>query len=490
MVDAVRAGRIEPVVAVSLLLPVSVACGNFMTGLDQNVVITALPAIGRSLGESPTTLGLTLTAYLAALIVALPVGGWAADRFGARRAYVGAALVFTVASLLCGVAGTFWQLVAARTLQGLGGALMGTVGQTVVLSSFPRSRTLRINTYMSLAGQAAPMAGPVVGGLLTTYLSWRWVFFVNLPIGLFVVLMAARLFPDRRPGRTFPFDASGFALTGIGTALLVLGMDGVAGGGTPAPVVAAELVAGVVLLALSLRHCLRVRHPLLDPGLLRLRTFRVSLVTGGGLDTLSLTAVMFLLPLMLQVGFGMTAAQSGLLTFLAALGSISVRAFLPTLLKRFGFRRLLMINTPLLALIVAGFALLQPSTPVWLTAGLIVSFGILRSFQWGSTGNLAYAEVPPENLARFSALYYVLWQLAVALSVGSASALLAFLAGSRPASTGDFQVAFLVEAIVTLCALLGYNTLTAEDGQSVSGHAPLDPQAGSRARSPRRNECR
>ena len=478
MAKAARGAGFAPVAAVSILLPVSVACGNFMTGLDQNIVITALPAMGRSLGETPAALSLTITAYLAALIVALPIGGWASDRFGARKAYVGAALVFTVASVLCGLAGTFWQLVAARTLQGLGGALLGTVGQTAVLSSFPQHRTLRINTYISLASQTAPMAGPVVGGLLTTYLSWRWIFFVNLPIGLFVMLMAGRLFPDRRPGRTSPFDRVGFVLIGAGTVLLVLGMDGFTGGVARAPVVAAELAVGAGALAFALRHCRRTRYPLLDPGLLRLRTLRVSLLTGGGLDTIGLTAVMFLLPLMLQVGFGMTAAQSGFLTFLAALGSVSVRVFVPPLLKRFGFRRVLVTNTPVLAVIVASFALLRPATPIWLTAGVIVSFGMLRSLQWGSTGNLAYADVPLESLARFSALYYTLWQFAVALSVGSASALVALLAGHRAPTTGTFQIAFLVEAVVTLGALLAYRSLKPEDGRAVSGHADVDAPAG------------
>lgn len=473
MVDIPRNAAAEPAAVVSILLPVAVATGNVMTGLDQNVVTTALPAIGRSLGEAPTALGLTLTAYLAALIIALPTGGWASDRFGARRTYVVAVLTFTLASALCGMAATFWQLVGARTLQGFGGALLGTVGQTVVLSSFPRHRTLRINTYISLAAQSAPMAAPVVGGLLTTYLSWRWIFFVNLPIGLFVALMAARLFPDRGTGERLPFDLAGFVLIGAGTLLVVLGLDGVSSETMPAVGVAAELAGGAGLLALAVRHCLRTRYPLLDFGLVRLRTFRVSLLTGGGFDTIGLTAVMFLLPLMLQVGFGLTAAQSGLLAFLAAAGSISVRAFLPLLLRRFGFRRLLVTNTPVLAAVVAAFALFQPSTALCIMAFTIVVFGMLRSFQWGSTGNLAYAEVPHEKLARFSALYYVLWQLAVALSVGSASALLTLLSKRQPVGVGTFQAAFLVEALVTLCGLLAYSGLRASDGQAVSGHTSV-----------------
>jgi EmrB/QacA subfamily drug resistance transporter len=463
--------RVDYVGPASLLLPVTVACGNFMTGLDQNVVITALPAISRSLGEAPARLGLTLTAYVAALIIALPLGGWASDRFSARRAYSLAALVFTIASILCGLADTFPELVAARILQGFGGALMGTVGQVVILSSFPRDRTLRINVYISLASQVAPMVGPLIGGVLTTYLSWRWIFFVNLPVGLLVVALAARLFPAHAPRRAQPFDGTGFMLTGAGIALLVFGMNGIGDDTLPGWAVGAQLVAAVVLLALAIRHNLRANHPLLDLGLLRIPTLRISLLTGGGLDTIGLTAVMFILPLMLQVGFGMSAAHSGSLTFLAAVGSVSARMFLPALLRRLGFRRLLVTNTPTLAAIVAAFALLQPSTPVWMMAGLIIIFGALRSFQWGSAGNLSYADVPPESLARFSAMYYVTWQLAVALSIGAASALLAWLAADQPKLTSaEFHTAFVIASLVTLSAVIAYRRLKPEDGGVVSGH--------------------
>ena len=462
----------------SLLLPAIVALGNFMTGLDQNVVITALPAIGRSLGEAPTTLGLTLTAYIAALIIALPLGGWASDRFGARRAYGFAVLVFTTASVLCGFADTFWQLVAARILQGLGGALMGTVGQVVILSSFPRDRTLKINVYISLASQVAPMVGPIVGGLLATYLSWRWIFFVNLPIGLLAAAIAGSLFPASVSDHASPLDVPGLMLTGCGTALLVFGMNGIADQTFSGWAVAGQLVTGLALLTLAVRHSLRARHPMLDMRLLSIRTFRISLLTGGGPDTIGMTAVMFVLPLMLQVGFGMSAAHAGSLTFLAAGGSVSARVFLPMLLRRFGFRRLLIVNTPIVTAVIAAFALIEPSTPGWLVGGLIIVFGVFRSWQWGATGNLAYADVPPETLARFSAMYWVLWQLAVALGIGAASAVLALLAGRQPGlTTASFHAAFVIVALVTLLALVAYGRLRDEDGQVVSGHRSEQPRA-------------
>ncbi|MDX8507314.1 MFS transporter [Mesorhizobium captivum] len=468
--------RFAPAGEPSMLLPATVACGVFMTSLDQNVVVTALPGIGESLDRPPGQLGLLITVYVASLIVTMPLGGWLADRFGLRNVYCFALLVFASASALCGLSENMWMLVASRALQGFGGALMGTLGQVVILSSFPRDRTLKINMYISLAGQSGPLVGPLVGGALATYVSWRWIFYINIPIALTATLLAASLFPTTtKPVRT-PFDVPGFLLVGSGMALLVFGMDSLAAKDAAAARIAMELVLAMAILTVAAFYCLRARNPLLDLNLLRIRTFRISFLTGG-LDTIGLSSVVFLLPLMFQLGFGMSAVQAGSLTFVAAIGSLLMRFFMPRLLNRFGFKRVLVVNTPIAALLVAGFALMQESTPAWIVLTYIFVFGLFRSVQWASTGNLAYSDIAPEQLARFSALYYILWQLAVAISVGLAAALLSLLAGGDQASVNDYRILFVVEGLITLCALLAYLRLTPRDGAHVSGHGqPLSTE--------------
>jgi EmrB/QacA subfamily drug resistance transporter len=453
------------------LLPITVACGNFMVSLDQNIVVTALPGIGVSLGRPANELGLVMTVYVLSLIVSMPLGGWLTERFGTKACYIGALMMFAVTSIACGLATSLWMLVAARALQGFGGALMGTVGQVAILRAFPRSRLLKINIYMSLASQLGPLVGPLVGGALTTYLSWHWIFFVNAPLALGAAASAIPCFPRRTPTPASRLDLAGFVLVSAGMTLLVFSMDSLGDRTHSAWLTAGLLTLSAAVLAAAILYLLKARNPLLDLRLLRIRTVRITMLTGGGLDTIGMTAVTLLLPLMFQVGFGMSAVQAGSWTFIIGVGSMFPRIFLPSLLRKYGFRRLLVVNTPIVAALIAGFALFQASIPMWFGLAYIFVFGLSRSIQWGTGSNLSYADVDAEQLADFSVLYYMFWRLSVSVSMGTATAFLSLLAsGDGASSVTDFRIAFLVEAAITLCALAAYRRLAIDDGAAVSGY--------------------
>ncbi|HVZ00942.1 MAG TPA: MFS transporter [Dongiaceae bacterium] len=463
----------SPSASALVLLSVTVACGNFMVSLDQNIVVTALPGIGATLGRAPSELGLVITVYVLSLIVSMPLAGWLTERFGTRACYTGALAAFAAASIGCGMATGLWMLVFARALQGFGGAMMGTVGQVAVLRAFPRSRILKVNIYMSLASQVGPLVGPLVGGALTTYLSWHWIFFVNVPLALGAAALAMSCFPPRSPGHVPRLDLVGFMLMSTGMTLLVFSMDSIGDRDGSGWTAVGLLLSSAVALLAAVAYLLRAREPLLDLRLLRIRTIRASLLTGGGLDTIGMTAVTLLLPLMFQVGFGMSAVQAGSWTFIIGIGSMFPRLFLPSLLKKYGFRRLLVVNTPIVSLLIAGFALFQATTPMWLGLAYIFVFGLSRSIQWGTTSNLSYADVTAEQLAHFSALYYISWRVSVSISMGTATALLSLLAASDgTSSVGDFRLLLVLEGLITLCAFLAYRRLAADDGASVSGYRP------------------
>lgn len=448
--------------------------GSGIAALDATVVNIALPTIGRQFHTGVGALQWVMSGYTLTLAAFLLIGGSLGDHFGRRRVYTIGIVWFAIASAACGFAPNAVFLIIMRLLQGIGAALLTPGSLAIIEASFtPADRSRAIGAWSGFGG-VTTAAGPLIGGYLISAASWRWIFFINVPLALAALVLAAALFPaSRKPIRT-PFDFPGFMLVGAGMVLLVLGMDSLAAKDMAAGLIAGQVLLAVALLGLAIFYLLRARNPVLDLRLLRIRTFRISFLTGGGLDTIGLSSVVFLLPLMFQLGFGMSAVQAGSLTFIAAVGSLLTRFVMPAVLKRFGFRRVLVFNTPIVAALVAGFALIQVTTPVWIVLAYIFIFGVFRSAQWASTGNLSYADIEPEQLARFSALYYILWQLAVAISVGAAAALLSLLAGSEGhASVNDFRVLFVIEGLVTLCALLAYRHLTPKDGAHVSGHGSV-----------------
>lgn len=452
-----------------LLIPLTVAFAFLMEQLDSTIITTAIPDIARSLGVTPLQMNLAITSYILSLAVFIPVSGWIADRFGARRVFASALAIFTAASALCGLADTLPELLAMRVVQGFGGAMMTPVGRLILLRAFPRSQLVTAMTYMTVPAIIGPTVGPLLGGVLTTYASWRWLFYVNIPVGLLGIALALRYVDDVRVASPPPFDVPGFLLCGAGLALLQFALENVGQPALPPLGVAGLLGAAIGLLLLYGRHALRRPDPALDLGLFRIRTFRVSTLAGG-LSRMGANAVPFMLPLMLQVGFGLTPVQSGSLTFVTSLGAIVVRPLSVLMLRALGFRTLLIGNAVVCAAVIAGFALIRADTPHQVIFLYVLLFGVVRSVQFMTTNTLTYADTPAHKLSSSTSLGGVVQQLTISFGVSVAAALLGVIAGpGRTPAAADFHLAFLLVACITLVSAPGFLWLKPQDGAHVSG---------------------
>jgi len=455
-----------------MLVPLIVACGLFMENLDSTVLSTALPAIARSLDENPLHLNLALTAYLFSLAVFIPSSGWVADRFGARQVFRVAIGIFMLGSILCGFSSSLPELVLARAFQGLGGAMMVPVGRLVLLRSVPKGELVRAMAYLTVPALVGPMLGPPVGGFITTYLSWRWIFWINIPIGLLGILLVTLFIENVREQRPPPFDWPGFVLSGLGLTGMIIGFETVARGFLPTTVVATLFAAGAFTLALYVAYALRRPHPVLDISLLRIPTFRAS-VAGGFLFRMGIGATPFLLPLMLQLGFGLSPFQSGLLTFATAVGALCMKTAATRILRRFGFRRVLIVNGFVSAGFLAAYGLFQPTTPHWAILTVLITSGFFRSLQFTSVNTMIYADMPRERMSLATSFASMQQQLSLSVGVGAGALLLHLVVMARGDShivAADFSPAFLALAIISALSALVFVPLPPDAGSEVSGH--------------------
>jgi EmrB/QacA subfamily drug resistance transporter len=453
----------------SILIPLIVACALFMENLDSTVLATALPVIARAMGESPIMLNLGITAYLFSLAVFIPISGWVADRFGARRIFTAAVVIFTLGSILCGFSQSLAEFVAARIFQGLGGAMMVPVGRLVLLRSVEKSELVNAMAYVTIPALVGPVIGPPLGGFITTYVSWRWIFWINVPIGIIGITMAQLFIADIREQAVGRLDLAGFALTGIGFTGLIFGFELIGRDVVPLPVALALMVLGAGALGLYVRHYRHAPKPLLDLSLLRLPTFYAG-VAGGFMFRVGIGAIPFLLPLMLQVGFGFNPLHSGLLTFAAAVGALVMKTTAAPLLRRFGFRRVLIWNAWLSAIFLASYALFHVDTPAMVILALLLLGGFFRSLEFTSLNSVAYAEVTQDRMSAATSFASMAQQLAASVGVGVGAIILhvtGVVRGGGGVLSSDFTLAFLVVALISAASPLMYRGLAPDAGSEL-----------------------
>jgi EmrB/QacA subfamily drug resistance transporter len=459
----------KPQSRLKVLIPLVIGCAFFMEGLDSTMIAVAIPDMAKSLGETPLRLNLVIAIYLLSLAVFIPVSGWIADRLGTRLVFCAAIAIFAAGSALCGASTSLPVMLLMRVLQGFGGAMMTPVGRLILLRSFPRSDLVSAMNWMTIPAMIGPTVGPIIGGFLTTYFSWRAIFYLNLPIGVAGVGLALWLVEDFRAPAPTRFDLGGFFIAGLGLALFELAIENVGRPIIAGPAGSLCFVAAFAMLLLYLRHARRCEDPILDLRLLRIRTFGIGTLVGG-LCRMGLDAVPFLLPLLFQVGFGFSPLQSGLLSFSSSLGAMLVRTLSGRFLRWFGFRRLLAGNACLAAAATAGCGLLQPDTAGWLIVLLVLLSGCIRSIQYLGLNTISYADVPAAVLSKSTSIGGVAQQLARGFGIAVGAALLAAIAGPHRLATGDFRLAFVLIALLPLVSAFGFLRLSPLDGAEVSGH--------------------
>jgi EmrB/QacA subfamily drug resistance transporter len=464
----------EPVRGVARGLALLVAGAFFMEILDATVIAPAAPHIAAELGVPAVSVNVAITAYVLTLAVLIPISGWLTDRFGARRIFMAAIAVFTLASAGCAGALSLPMLVATRVLQGVGGAMMVPVGRLLVIRTTAKTDLVTAIAYLTWPALVAPLIAPGLGGVLSTYASWRWIFLVNVPLGLVALLLARRLVPDVRAHDAGPLDWRGFLLAAAGVAALVVGMESVAAPDPRWPLAIGALVAAAAGLAVTVGYLLRVRRPLLDLRTLRVRTYRVTAL-GGSIFRAVITAIPFLLPLFFQLGFGWSAAHAGLIVIALFAGNVGIKPVTTPLMRRFGIRTVMLGAVVASAACLVGMAFLQPTTPLPVLLALLVLSGIFRSIGFTAYNTVAFADIPADRMTSANTLMSAVQELGAGLGV-AVGALLVRLGGPigdafRLGDGGEapFRVAFVVLAIILAGSAIEAFILPRTAGNVVAG---------------------
>ena len=452
------------------IVPLVVACPLFLQNLDTSVMATALPSIAHSLQVPVLQLNLAITSYLLSLAVFLPLSGWCAERFGARRVFCGAIAFFSLGSALCGAANSLPSLVLFRVVQGLGGAMMVPVGRLILLRSVPSARMVAAMVWFTVPPTIGRMAGPLFGGAIVTWTSWRWIFLVNIPFGLLGIALALTFIGAHHNEDTdrAPFDGMGFMLLALGLTALLGALEATGKALVPSWVTATAATLGALALALYVLRSRRRASPIVDLAILRYRTYRTAIF--GGLPLrIAIGASPFLLPLMLQVGFGLSPLASGTLTVATAIGSLATRAVMVQTIRRVSFRSLLIGATLLASLFRASYGLFQPATPHLLIFCVLLLGGLVNSMGMVALQTLGFSQIPKPRMSHATTLSSMAQQISVSLGVVIGAELVSATAWWHGGSSAhllarDFSPAFVALGAISLLSLFFFVRLARDEG--------------------------
>ncbi len=460
----------------SILIALIVACAFFMENLDGTIIVTALPQMAQSFHTTPTQMSLGVTAYILAVAACITASGWMADRVGARNLFCAAIGVFTLASMLCGIAPNLPAFIAARVLQGAAAAMMSPVGRLVVLRNAEKKDLLRALSTLVWPALFAPVLGPPLGGLITSAASWRWIFYVNLPVGVLGMALVLAFIPNQKSLERAPFDGMGFVLTALALGCLTYGLDLMGHKGSDGLALGAGLVLAAIAVGwLALRHVSRAAHPLVRLDALRLRSFFVACISGGSVSRMAISATPFLLPLMFQVGYGLSPVQSGLLLLAYMAANLVMKTITNPILRRWGIRKVLIANGLIASAGIAACALVSPGLPLLASAAILIWAGASRSMQFTSITMVTFADVAPAQRQQAAVLSSLTQQVSMGAGVALGALLLTLserLRGASSLTVVDFHMALVLAGGLSALSVISYLTLAGDAGDEISGYRP------------------
>jgi EmrB/QacA subfamily drug resistance transporter len=453
------------------VVPLILAVALFMENMDSTVIATSLPAIAADIGTSPIALKLALTAYFVSLAIFIPISGWMADRFGSTNVFRAAIAVFMVGSVCCAFSHSLETFVLSRFIQGIGGSMMTPIARLVLLRATPRNELVAATSWLSVPALIGPLTGPPVGGFLTTYLSWHWIFWINIPIGLIGIVAVTKFLPKGEPRTPRPIDLFGFLLTSVAFAGIIFGLSVISLPAIPVATGYIAIAAGAVAGAVYYWHARRAEFPLLDPKLFRRPYFRTTVV-GAIFFRIGIGAFPFLMPLMLQLTFGLTPFESGMTTFVSAFGAIISKVLSERLYARFGFPRMLTAFALLGTVFLAINAAFTPQTPHLLLMFCLFLGGITRSFFFTGVNVFGYADIDEAEASQATVISTVTQQISIALGVAVAGAVLEVTSRMHggPPTLADFHIAWYVVAGIAALSAFAFWRLPPDAGNDVSGH--------------------
>ena len=467
--------RLFPAIQRNDIIALIVASAFFMEVLDATIIAPAIPEMALALGTTPAALSSGISAYLITVAIFIPVSGWAADRFGTRNLFCAAIALFTVSSVACALSNSLPEFVAARIFQGIGGAMMSPVGRMEVLRRTPKDRFMRVVAMMSWPGLSGFIVGPPLGGFITTYASWRWIFLINIPLGLIAIALVWTYFERAVKTERRPFDWTGFGLLGGGLGVLMLGLEVLAHRNEQWALGTSMLAAGAILLTLAVRHVTHHPHPLVSIEPLKIPTFNIAFLSAGSLFRISTGATGFVFPTLFQIGFGHSAFDAGLLMLGFATGDLSMKLRATYFVRRYGLRPVLIWNGLLIGLSTLVMVLLYEGMPFWLMFGMMFLAGMFRSQQFTALSAMGFADVPHDRMANATALSNMLHQVSFGAGVALSAVMLVVTASfhstpGTPLTVFDFRVVIVLMALMAFASVPIYLRLHPDAGAAISGH--------------------